>query len=723
MTRFFKTLFFILLLFNCGFLMAEKAKKNNDIPVTVDGENVTVDRAAQTVTASGNVVLLYTGMKITADRMIFNIETRDVNAEGNVALYKDNNIYRSDRVRYNLNTGAADIVHCKYQMHPWYGNVKNIEKLDKKLLVGTDAGLTTSDFDQPEFRVEGKTVKVYIGDRIVIRHAVFYIGDVPVFYWPYYSKSLRDHRVTLFVIPGYDSDWGTFVLTGLNWKYDENIKGTLHLDYRNERGFAGGVDIEYRQSGIKGKVKTYFIDERKKETIQVGNKTVYGDLLYDTDRYWLKWQNRQDVNDDVALFAEYSLESDENVRREYFRQEYSNAVQTRSHGSITRFGDNFSVGVSARARSNSFYNVIERLPEVNINIANQKIVNSPFYYESYTSGAYLRRVKEYTRHREYISGRLDTFHRMSFPKKYFNFISVNPFAEYRGTYYEASPENKKDIVRNIFAAGAEASVKFSKTYYMDNEFFSIQDMRHVIQPELIYTYTHEPDRDSSELYQFDWIDAIARRDTLRYGIRNTFQTKRNDEAVDFLNVFVFTDMFAHENRDNSGNKFSNIFSEIEAAPFPWMKAHIETSYNPYDRQFDEVNSYVSFSPFRDLGCAVGQRYLRDYSNQWTTSASLRFLEKWKLSTFFTFEATNRSGLDSFKTLQYQRYEIIRNFHSWEASLSYAKSGDDNMFYFAFWLTGFPEAKAQIGYLVEDVMEDAEGSMIQEEDINRNRILQ
>ncbi|MCK9555665.1 LPS assembly protein LptD [bacterium] len=654
-----------------------------DGPVTVDGDNVSYDRNSQSLSASGNVVVEYMDMKLTADTIKLQVEKKEVSASGNVKLYRAGNIYQADTVVYNFETGAADIMHCKYSMHPMYGGVERVEKLDDKIFVATRANATTSDFDEPEYRVEGKHIKIYLGDKIVIKDAIVYIGKVPVFYWPYYSRSLDDDKPKFFVIPGHDSEWGAFVLTGMNWKIDENIKGTLHVDYRSKRGIAYGSDIIYKQAHIQGEVNTYHVWDRSRQLDD-------GTHIHDNNRYRVKWKHRQILRDDITFFAEFSKQSDEDIIKDFFRKEYSREIQPRTHADITKYGDNFKVSVSTRKRLNTFYNVVERLPQVNIDLINQKLWNTPFYYESSNSAAYLNYDKDFFKHREYSSGRIDTFHRFCLPINYFNFLSVNPYAEYRGTFYTNAVDDRNDIMRNILTAGVETSTKFYKVFNVENSFFDIHDIRHVFQPQVVYTYTYKPDKRPDELYKFDWIDSIDRRDSLRYGFRNTFQTKRQDVSTDLLDIYVYIDMFLKKDRDNNGDRFSNLFSELEFRPFNWLYVDLDSSFNSYSGQFDEVNSVIGLTPLKNLKISVGQRYLKDYSNLWTTSLSIRFLEKWRFDTYLRFETSDGK-------LQEQEYKITRNFHCWETSFSYAKRGDENMFYVAFWLTAFPESQAEVGY--------------------------
>ncbi len=89
-------------------------------------------------------------------------------------------------------------------------------------------------------------MRFYAGDRVIMKHAMFYIGNVPVFYWPYLYQSLDD-SFSVVLSPAYTSSWGPSLLSRVTFPITKNVKGTLRLDYRVRRGIAIGFspDIVY----------------------------------------------------------------------------------------------------------------------------------------------------------------------------------------------------------------------------------------------------------------------------------------------------------------------------------------------------------------------------------------------------------------------------------------------------------------------------------------------
>src|SRR5205085_1335749 len=104
----------------------------------------------------------------------------------------------------------------------------------------TNAYFTTDDNDQPNYRIRARRVIIIPGHSIEAHHATLFLGDVPVFYFPYYKKSLGRHPNNFEFLAGYRSQWGPYLLNTYNWYWNEKLHGAIHLDLRGERGIAGG---------------------------------------------------------------------------------------------------------------------------------------------------------------------------------------------------------------------------------------------------------------------------------------------------------------------------------------------------------------------------------------------------------------------------------------------------------------------------------------------------
>ena len=81
----------------------------------------------------------------------------------------------------------------------------------------------------------------------IAKGPVFYVEDVPVFYFPVVPFPVKRERQTGFLLPtvGYSSLYGPKVKTGFYWAMSKDMDSTLYLDYLGDRGFKEGLEYRY----------------------------------------------------------------------------------------------------------------------------------------------------------------------------------------------------------------------------------------------------------------------------------------------------------------------------------------------------------------------------------------------------------------------------------------------------------------------------------------------
>ena len=89
------------------------------------------------------------------------------------------------------------------------------------------------DSPNPDFRLQARRMRVYEGDRVIMRDVVFYVGQVPIFYWPYVYQSLDD-SFNFLVSPSFISSWGPSLLGHVTFPITDKIKETVRLDLRGQ---------------------------------------------------------------------------------------------------------------------------------------------------------------------------------------------------------------------------------------------------------------------------------------------------------------------------------------------------------------------------------------------------------------------------------------------------------------------------------------------------------
>jgi hypothetical protein len=244
---------------------------------------------------------------------------------------------------------------------------------------------------------------------------------------------------------------------------------------------------------------------------------------------------------------------------------------------------------------------------------------------------------------------------------------------------------------------------------MRNDFFEMDGLRHIFQPSVDYAYVPQPSTLPSQLPQFDYqptnnlrllpidypdynsIDSINSENTIRYGINNRLQTKRNGELDDLLNWGVYTDWNLRPRSDQT--TFSDIYSDLSFKPKKWLTFNSFTRYSIAQGQFNLSQHNITFQPNNTWNWTVGHLYLRSGpifgtgDNLYTSVFFYRLNENWGTRLAHYFDATTG-------TLQEQDYTIYRDLRSWTAALTFRalnslSNGKDYTVAFSFSLKSAP----------------------------------
>jgi len=224
-------------------------------------------------------------------------------------------------------------------------------------------------------------------------------------------------------------------------------------------------------------------------------------------------------------------------------------VQPSSFAEVNQLWSNFSLDVLAQPRVNTFFDTVERLPDIRLTGLRQQIGPTPFYYESESSfGYYRHEFASGSTNLEYSAKRGDTFHQIILPVTLFDWLNINPRAGGRFTHYseaEGPGATTSEQDRTVFNTGAEITTKASRVWPgASSQFFEINGLRHIIQPSINYVYVPSPSVPPQRLPQFDplfpatrllpiefpdfnAIDAIDSANVVRLTLRNKVQPNAN----------------------------------------------------------------------------------------------------------------------------------------------------------------------------------------------------
>jgi LPS-assembly protein len=702
---------------------------STDKPVETKADQIDFHGETKRAVATGNVVVTYGATRLTADKVSVDNVTKDAYAEGNVHIFSEGKSeWHGDQLQYNFTTGAVNSGSARAYSDTYYLAAGKTESQSKDHYILRNSEFTTSEYPHPSWKWKCGSVVYYPDEKIIFRNAVLYAGDVPVFYFPYFYYDLDDIRVGADVQIGNRGSWGPFVLARYRLREDKHLWPVLKFDYRQRRGFGGGVDLPYglgydehgRPGKLgSGKLETYYTDDKAYRdqpltNIPRADGTGVQEIRINPERYRLKLEQKLTPWEDLGTTLKVDKLSDPTLLQDFFEKDLKREQYPDNFFEVQKYDENWTMNVVVRPQVNRFITTTERLPDVSFNVPRQPIGNG-FFYESETSAGVLSKRFSDTSNPNYNSTRVDTFHQVTYPMQYFDWLNVVPRAGARATYYDHSRSagvgTDTSLVRGVYNTGVEFSTKMHQTWPgVQNRTFQIDGLRHIVEPSVNYAWVPEPNHQPKDLLQFDTgvpsgidtqlrpidfpqdvgIDNINTRNVFRPMIRNRWQTKRAGQPYNFLDTVIYQDL----NIENESNRvLSNLFWAIDFTPVTWLRLSYNSQYDYYRNIIRESDVSVAYQYFKDWELGLSHRYLHGES-----SNELWPYFKWRLNEDWAFRTEHRINPTNGK-LRESVFTIDRDLSAWVVSCSvrYLKPEVDptDLQVWVVWtLKAFPEATVQ-----------------------------
>jgi lipopolysaccharide export system protein LptA len=704
-----KLVFLLLVLLVAARAGAQDLEGPGSLPIEITSTGQTTYENG-IATARDNVAIHFGDTDIYADFGQYDTKKRTIFLKGNVRIYRGVTLYTGEQATYNIDSKAISAEQMRTGTYPYLIAGKSVTSASDEQYMVKNGTFTTHDSEKPDFHLNAHTVRIYPDDRVVLKNVTFYIGQTPVFWWPYLYQSL-DRSFSYSIAPAYLSSWGPSLLGQITFPIGEKITSTVKLDYRSRRGPALGFDSEIRygkdDSSI-AKLTTYYLQDQNPDL----NRTSLPRNGTPTSRYRFSLQNRTEITHDLDLKVDITKLSDGFLLQDFFPGEFRVNPEPDNVVALTKTNPFYTLTAYTRWQFNTFFETTERLPELALDIKRHGLFGGPIFYEGETSLGELRRnFPANSIFEDYNAFRIDSFHQLTYPNTYFGWLALVPRVGFRETYYSQthdlnpllfpSPPNPLapefplpnpqtafpspgtgDTFRSIFNAGIEGSFKISRAWDdVQTRALGLDGLRHIIQPFFNFSYVSSPNVDPATILQFDRvqpstklnpidfpqytsIDAIDNWTIARVGVRNRLQTRRDDLTVSWLELETYVDV----NFDNPFDKtdYSNVFNRLRFTPVPWATLVIESQVPLLDDGFTEVNTSINFKPTANTVLTLGHRYLEGNplfldSSLFTVGGYYRLNDNWGFGFLEQYEANTN-------IVEQQRYSIYRDLTSWVGSL-------------------------------------------------------
>jgi lipopolysaccharide assembly outer membrane protein LptD (OstA) len=585
----------------------------------------TKERIGDRIIASGDVEIHYGEIKLFADWIELNMETKDVLARGSVHIHLTNEVISMEEVQLNLNSSQGELkkVHGMVQPSITY-EAETVERENAALYHLKDAWITSCTQTVPRWKFKFDRADFKKEDYVAMWNSVFYIKKIPIFYLPYMRYPLDTQRSTGFLIPklGYNGRKGFQFSESFYWDIQPNMDATFNLDYYSYKGVGGGLQYRYiLPENIAGELNLFYFRFREEEA-----------QLYDSsDAYIFRFQHQQPLPYDFRLVADVDYQSSFDFLRE-FDNNFRRAVMAnrRSQVYLSRswsyFNLNFRVSQFETYFTSNNSSIISRnTPEISLTSSKIKLFD-PLYLSF--SSSFQR--WEYGWDTAFDDGTQKQSQRAAFSPKLnlpFNalpWLTINSNLSSNFTYYfQSYALDKNDVVNEpLLASNSVFETEFIgpvfyKVYFdKDNN----PRLKHIIEPNVTYRYespVSSPERIITT--RFFYINHY-----LSYGLTNRILIKEKNAAREIFTLGISQNYYFEPESgplqvytiDGEIPEFSDISAYLRFYPSRVYSIDMSAAFNPYyntfsrmrlsaalgqpnDNWFLRVNWYKSINPFRE----------------------------------------------------------------------------------------------------------------------------
>lgn len=528
---------------------------------------------------------------------------RGIYLEDNAIMTDGNYTVRAPRVYYDLLLNRAILLEAVLYTYdvrrqlPLYVRASVLRQTSATSFSASDALLTTSEFGKPHFAIRADRVAVRqvvdpqdqtLSDQFVkAQGAGFQWGDATILPLPTVAGRVTDLPLRSVRVGGGDggvtvqTEWDLFGLADREAPAGVDLTG--NADFRGDHGPAAGIDLTYDRPNFYGNLEAYLIPHTD-ENDDIAERLDVS--VTDDTRGYFHAQHRQYLPNDLELSLELSYVSDETFLETFERGQAEQGRAYETGFALSRQWDDKLVQLDSQFNLNDFISqtttlqspgyTVDRLPELGYYQTGTSLWDDrlTWFMEARAGRVRIQPGDDTPLDRGFTNAqsnaafgqnnnvtysdqlaalgvptdwrtRIDVRSELAAPLAVGD-INVIPYVTGRITAYDHdfstfSATGEDDQARFWGAAGVRIATQLHRDYAGFNlPLFDVQGIRHIFEPSLDFSIAATT-LDSSNLPVYDSdVEALAEGSTLRFGLRNVFQTQRGGmgrwRTVDWLVV-------------------------------------------------------------------------------------------------------------------------------------------------------------------------------------------
>jgi len=645
--------------------------------IQIKADTIGYDKTSDSYNASGKVRIDWSGIILFADTVSLRQQENLAIADGNVLFIKDENTLQGSQATMDLATQQGEIQDATLFVKS--GNFrltgKRLQKTgddDYRIENGT---FTTCDGEVPSWKFKAAELDVSKNDYAFGKHAVFYIKDVPILYFPYIIYPVLEERQSGLMIPrtGLSSKKGFYLEIPYYLVISPSQEATFYLDIQSKRGVGIGANYQYlMRSGGHGEAQTY--------------------LIYDTTENKMRGNLLQSHQQSFSPTLFFSSKIEMTLDREFYQDfgeatgEY-NRQYLESSAFITKHWEKYSLTTELRytedlvAENNNA--TLQELPIITFSGLKQQLFDTPLYLSMDATFTNYYRL-------EGLRGQRIALHPMlSFYSAAIPGIESAAWVGYLQRFYntydgELAPGESDSGIPDV---GASFSSTLSRTY--DTDWGNLRKIRHTIIPEISYSYL--PLKNQENLPFFDFTDRQVAQNMVSFSLTNYLTGKypSPDSPASFRDLGYLRISQGYEfsgtRRDvltlvDDQHPFTDIRVEAKVNPTERLAFLLDSRFNPYRTNFSTTNVAADVSDSAGNSARLGYRFSRDEVRYLEGRFTVSYLEPFVFHYLTRYSFDTKDFLESYYALEFKQ-------QCWGVNFSYRERPGDRRFLISFTLSG------------------------------------
>lgn len=619
-------------------------------PIILSADYIEYRREENKVLARGNVKIEDRAVTMECEEAIFDLKEEKIEAKGGITLQDKETTIHGSQIIYDLRTGRGIIDDASSFIDPWYCSGPKIERVSDKEIIMEDGYITSCELSPPHYRLKAKKIRVLLGERISAYNVLMYLGKIPIFYLPFYWRSLRQTRFSWGLKLGSNSEEGFFAKTNFGYIFSERTNGTLLLDYMTRKGVGiGGRYSYYLQDKVKGFLYGYYIKEKDTEK----------------KRWRAEGEHWQNLGSDFYFQTKLDYMSDQNFNKVYNEEDWiPMKEELESHIALTRLRPTYTLRIIGERKdvwdkdTLRFVNIEGYSPQFSFATNLLQIKEGLLYYKLGVNYANLYNKPYNYVTREFPEGE---GHHLNQSDIYFDLVnklrlsrraSLNTEVGFQEKWQDKDEDwNRENVYKNIYHTQANLRTRVTRSFDTD--------------------LTHSFEQEQGKKTTINKLSILGR--------------------IRLLQLLEFTSSTGYSFIGERNLRFDNLFSRVDFTPSRLARFYMDYSYDLNRERTANFQTEGIFGPG---------------GKKWSINARLTYLEgtsgsphrldivngfNFPISEKWGVRLATRYNINDHKLME-RGIHIYRDLHCWEARLSWTKIASEEEIWLTFNLKVFPEER-------------------------------